>query len=342
MSFNSINVNININCPIKYFLFLFAFITVYLNVDAVNDSDISYFSQFKNKNTNVRVVKSNIGLHADYTLNFTHIALLDDNNVRQFAYYPNLRGALTLGLRYKIFRISYSFNPFVNERYNQCYGVTDYNKFDVGIKTRVFWLQLYYSRIKGFYYSQEKIMFTSFNYNSVYPQNNDLLSRELGLKANIIFNAGFSMAAAVDYTEIQEESAGSFIFMVNPEISKLSSENTTLIPSIYNSYYSDINDFEKVSFWAMAIGLGYGYSLVLGDVVFSNIAVAGPNAQMYFNDGLKIRIPYDVYLKSSLSYNIDNFYAGVMVNLDIRNNLIGINNISKQLLKFIFKIGLRF
>ncbi|HOY38937.1 MAG TPA: DUF4421 family protein, partial [Bacteroidales bacterium] len=251
-------------------------------------------------------------------------------------------GAITLGARYKIFRISYSFNITTDQDYNLCYGPTRFNSFEMGIKTRFLWLEAYFSRCKGFYYSDQSILFPKFSTDSIYPQNNGLSSFEVGLRAKLIFDHDFSMEAAFDYSEIQEKSAGSFFYTLNPEISNIKSDSLPIIPPIYTPYYSGLNDFRKATFLSFSNCLGYGYSLVLGPVNFSNAIAAGPNLQLSFNHGIKVKLPFDLYFKSSLSVNTKNFYTGAMVSLDVNNHVFGQNNIRKQFLVFSFRMGFRF
>lgn len=294
------------------------------------------------RNPFIKTVSSDFGISADYNINFTNFALFDDNNERRFSYYPNLRGILTVGARYKIFRASYSFDLWNTEQYNEFYGPTSYRNIEFGIKTRLIWLQLYYSEYRGFYSSQENILFPKFTLDSIYPQNPNLSSFEIGLKTNVIFHNDFSMEAAFDYSEIQTESAGSLFLFLNPEISNLKSNNSDLIPSVYKQYYSDLKEFDKALFVSLAFGLGYGYSIILGPINFSNAVVAAPNIQMYFNDGIRLKLPVDLFFKSSLSFNVKNFYTGAMCSLDINNLKFGNNIIRKQLLNFAFRMGVRF
>ncbi|HQP04687.1 MAG TPA: DUF4421 family protein [Bacteroidales bacterium] len=290
----------------------------------------------------IQGVDADVALSADYRINFLNFAMIDDHQERRFSYYPNLQGAITLGARYKIFRISYSFNITTDQDYNLCYGPTRFNSFEMGIKTRFLWLEAYFSRCKGFYYSDQSILFPKFSTDSIYPQNNGLSSFEVGLRAKLIFDHDFSMEAAFDYSEIQEKSAGSFFYTLNPEISNIKSDSLPIIPPIYTPYYSGLNDFRKATFLSFSNCLGYGYSLVLGPVNFSNAIAAGPNLQLSFNHGIKVKLPFDLYFKSSLSVNTKNFYTGAMVSLDVNNHVFGQNNIRKQFLVFSFRMGFRF
>ncbi|HXK80804.1 MAG TPA: DUF4421 family protein [Bacteroidales bacterium] len=318
-------------------LIILFFSTQYVFADGVKN----FLSPHPFGDSYVKDIDSKIGLSADYNINFTNFALLGNDKTRHFSYYPNLRGIITLGARYKFFRISYSFNFKNSTDYNEYYGTTDYFNFQFGIKTRAVWLQFYYSKYHGFYYTEEDIWFPKFTLDSIYPQNNDLSSFELGLKSNIIFDTDFSMEAAFDYTEIQTKSAGSFYVLVNPEISNIKSENKAIIPEEYQEHYSGLKDFNKAFFVSFATGLGYGYSLILGPVNFSNTVFAGPNLQIYSHNGLRVKLPYDLAFKSSLSLNLENFYTGAMVSLDINNHYFDKDIIRKKILVFTYRMGIR-
>lgn len=291
---------------------------------------------------NITGVGSDYSFSADYKINMHNLSLIDASAIRQFSYYPNLRGAITFGARYKIFRLFYTVDVMANQNYNECFGTTGFNDIEFGIKTRLFWLTAYFSRCKGFYYSDESRWYPDFSTDSVYGQNPDLLTFELGFRASIIFNPRYSMEAAFEYSEIQNQSAGAFFLSLNPRYSRISTGETPLIPLSYENYFPELSDFEKVSTLSMGFGLGYGYSIVVGPVNFANAISAGPAFQFSSGHGLRFRIPFDMNARSSLSVNFKNFYTGVGASLGIYNHKFSDEIIRKNILVFTFRVGIRF
>jgi len=290
----------------------------------------------------VEKCKSSFNLTAAYKIDFMHLALFDDNSKRQFNYYPNLRGVMSLGAKYKIFSLSYAFNILDSDIFDVHYGQSSLSDLRFGIKSRSFWMNFYYEKYKGFFLSEEQLWFPPFQTDSVYYRNHDLSSMKFGLEMTFIRNNNFSKAAAFEYTEIQKKSAGAVLLNFKPEFSNINSKSIPLIPVLYQPYYSDLSKFDKTSFLSFAFGLGYGHALVAGPLNFSNAISAGPHMQMYFFDGFKIRFPYELQFKSSLSVNFKHFYAGALAGLDINNNYFKDNIIRKQGVHFLFRAGFRF
>ena len=278
----------------------------------------------------------------EYQVDFTHIALINDQNNRMFTYYPNMRGVINLGARYKFLFFNYSFNVKENDTYNRLYGKTTFNQFAFGIKTRPIWFILYYSKHQGFFISEENLLFPTFGTDSLYAQNNTLTTKRLGIRLDIIFSKKFSMEAAFEYSKIQKKSAGSFMVRLNPEFSGFNAVENPIIPLEYLPHFGGLQDFYKTNFYNMGMGLGYAYSLVIGPINFSNMALIGPTIQLYAYDKLSVAFPLLMNFKSSISFNVKNFYVGALASLDVQNYKLLDNTIRKQSLAFILRAGVRF
>ncbi|MBP1672331.1 MAG: hypothetical protein H6Q25_146 [Bacteroidetes bacterium] len=281
-------------------------------------------------------------LNGEYQVDFTHIAMINDQGNRMFTYYPNMRGVINLGIRYKFLFFNYSFNVKENDTYNRLYGKTTFNQFAFGIKTRPIWLILYYSKHQGFFISEENLLFPTFGTDSLYTQNNTLATKRLGIRLDIIFSKKFSMEAAFEYSKIQKKSAGSFMLRLNPEFSGFNAAENPIIPLEYLSHFGGLQYFYKTNFYNFGMGLGYAYSLVIGPINFSNMALIGPTFQLYAYDKLSVAFPLLMNFKSSLSFNVKNFYVGALASLDVQNYKLLDNTIRKQSLAFILRAGLRF
>ena len=278
----------------------------------------------------------------EYQVDFTHLAMFNSQNERMFTYYPNMRGVINLGVWYKFLFFNYSFNVKENDTYNQLFGKTIFNQVAFGIKTRPIWVIFYYSKHQGFFISQENLLFPTFGTDSMYEQNNTLKTKRLGLRIDLIFNKKFSMEAAFEYSKIQKKSAGSFVLRLNPEFNNFEAIDKPIIPIQYLSQFEGLHYFYKTNFYNFGIGLGYAYSIVMGPFNFSNFAMVGPTMQLYAYDRLSVAFPLLMSFKSSLSFNIKNFYIGALASLDVQNYKLLDNKIRKQSLAFQFRAGIRF
>ncbi len=277
----------------------------------------------------------------EYQIDFTHFALFNAQKERVFNYYPNMRGVVSFGARYKFLFFGYSFNLKENAIYDSLYGATHFNQISFGIKTRPIWFTFYYSKHKGFYISNENMWFPKFRTDSLYAQNNDLITLRLGVRLDLIFSKKYSMEAAFEYSKIQKKSAGSFVLRLNPEYNYIDAINYPIIPQQYISQFDGLEYFYKTKFFNFGLGLGYAYSIVKGAFNFSNFAMIGPTISLYAYDGLEIDFPLLMSFKSSLSFNIKNCYIGVLASLDVQNYTLENNTIRKQNLAFMLRAGLR-
>jgi hypothetical protein len=280
--------------------------------------------------------------NGEYQIDFTHIALINDQNVRMFTYYPNIRGVINLGVRYKFLFFNYSFNVKENDTYNRLFGKTTFTQFAFGLKTRPIWVIFYYSKHQGFFISEENLLLPTFGTDSLYAQNNSLKTTRLGLRLDFIFSKRFSMEAAFEYSKIQKRSAGSFILRLNPEFSGFNAVENPIIPQQYLSHFEGLQYFYKTNFYNFGMGLGYAYSFVVGPFNFSNMAMIGPTIQLYAYEHLSIAFPILMNFKSSISFNLKNFYVGALASLDVQNYKLLDNTIRKQSLAFLFRAGVRF
>lgn len=321
----------------KYYLlsFLFLFSMMFLIAsDPLNSR--------KDPKDYIQKLSNSFELNGEYQVDFTHLALFNDQKVRKFNYYPNMRGVINLGIRYKFLFFNYSFNVKENDTYNKLYGKTTFNQVAFGVKTQPVWIIFYYSKHQGFFISEENLLVPTFGTDSLYEQNNTLKTKRLGLRMDLIFSKKFSMEAAFEYSKIQKKSAGSFILRLNPEFNNFEAIDKPIIPVQYLTQFEGLHYFYKTNFYNFGIGLGYAYSIVMGPFNFSNFAMIGPTMQLYAYDRLSIAFPLLMNFKSSLSFNIKNFYVGALASLEIQNYKLLDNTIRKQSLSFILRSGLRF
>lgn len=290
----------------------------------------------------IRKLSNSFELNGEYQVDFTHLALFNDQKMRMFNYYPNMRGVVNLGVRYRFLFFNYSFNVKENATYNHLYGKTVFNQIAFGVKTRPVWAIFYYSKHQGFFISEEQLLFPTFGTDSLYEQNSSLKTKRLGFRLDFIFSKKFSMEAAFEYSKIQKKSAGSFVLRLNPEFSHFEALDKPIIPVQYLSHFEGLHYFYKTNFYNFGMGLGYAYSWVVGPVNFSNFAMIGPTIQLYAYDRLSVAFPLLLNFKSSISFNVKNFYIGALVSLDIQNYKLLDNTIRKQSLAFILRAGIRF
>lgn len=301
----------------------------------------NYDKTSKDTSDYIRKLDNSFEASGEYQIDFTHFALLDAERDRVFNYYPNMRGVVSFGARYKFLFFGYSFNLKEKAIYDSLYGPTQFNQISFGIKTRPVWFTFYYSKHKGFYISNENMLFPKFRTDSLYAQNNDLITVRLGTRLDIIFSKRYSMEAAFEYSKIQKKSAGSFVLRLNPEYNYIDAIENPIIPQQYISQFEGLEYYYKTQFFNFGLGLGYAYSIVMGPFNFSNFAMIGPTVSLYAYEGLEVDFPLLMSFKSSLSFNIKYCYIGVLASLDVQNYTLENNTIRKQNLAFMVRAGLR-
>jgi Domain of unknown function (DUF4421) len=151
-----------------------------------------------------------------------------------------------------------------------------------------------------------------------YPTRPDITTQQVGLTAWYIPNwRRYSYAAAANQRDWQKKSAGSFLLGWGFFTGKIQGDSS-LIPADRSAYFPHPG-IDKVSFFELSAGVGYGYTLVIRKHFFAaasfTASLSGGVSHQFEGE----RESNDVYFKPnylfrpSIGYNGPNFNASVML-----------------------------
>jgi hypothetical protein len=183
-------------------------------------------------------------------------------------------------------------------------------------------LFLNYSQFQGFYIKDSHEVDSSWTSDQPYVQAPDLKSRTAGANFTWVLSPeSFSLIAAMDQTERQEKSGGSFLLGA-AATETVFEDSDEIIPSTVQVSYGRDAKLTEGRFMALTAKGGYGYTLVFYDKYFASLAAQfGVGTQRMSLKGTgfertewKQANKVDALL--SAGWNGDNYYSGVSLTGD--------------------------
>jgi hypothetical protein len=141
-----------------------------------------------------------------YDLNFK-------SDTREIKFSPNVRALYAVGLSLQDFiGINWGFRATQTEKESAQRGETDYEDWRINLAFRQFHLFLNYSQFRGFYIQDSREVDNTWVDGQPFVQAPNLSSRTAGANFTwIVSPEDYSMVAALDQTERQEKSGGSWL-----------------------------------------------------------------------------------------------------------------------------------
>lgn len=223
---------------------------------------------------------------------------IDEENNNYSPNYP-----LTTGIGFSIkntifaMQLGYSFIPLKN---NDKYGKTKVVDFQVHNYGKRFLVDLFYQDYKGFYSQKENN-----DIIGIYP---DMSVQQIGAEGTYIFNGSkFSAKAAFEQSEIQLQSAGSFLLGGG-------------------TYYYQLKGFDnnnQIENFQLGINAGYAYSWVINKYwLLSGMAKVGANfgnePELFFKKG-KTEVYPTAFVRFSGSYHESDWALSMSVLLNTKS-----------------------
>ncbi|MHA3789964.1 DUF4421 family protein [Flavobacterium hauense] len=215
-------------------------------------------------------------------------------------YSPNNPTRLGIGFSLKntVVNLSSSFGIFPVEK---DLGKTRSVDFQIHNYGRKFLIDLFYQKYKGFYNDDDNVM--------LYP---DTSAQQIGGELTYVFNHDrFSTKAALEQTEKQLRSAGSFLVGGGAYHYKLRLEDA------FGAQKNSINNFQ------LGVSAGYGYTWVINKYwLLSGMATAGINMGNevdVLEDG-KIKLYPTAFARGGAGYHKDDW--GIGMSFIVNNKLV--------------------
>lgn len=276
-----------------------------LGTEAVADVDSSYIRTFTKRHD----IRAFYGAQGNRSVLGS---LRDGSPDLTRSVYNNTNDFLGLGLTYKWLDFDASFSLA---------GTTYLNEERSNLEQ--FRLSGSYTRRKVAYrgyISDSKGMVISGN-EEEYESAPSLHDVRIGVQATIIFNAEkYSYRAALYQSELQTQTAGSFLLRIEPFFRDLGSKGQTMIPEPYDlrSRFDELVGLTYVKAPGLLVMPGYGVTFVSkrSKVFVSPIVLAGAGAafNQYEADsgkGSYTNMEYAMYFLMNAGYNGSQFYSRV-------------------------------
>lgn len=205
-----------------------------------------------------------------------HLESTENEEKQTIDYRPNIKNNAGIAVNYKNIGAAVAWNNGITALDSKIYGKSKYVDIQLNFYLRRFEIDLSYQRYKKFYLDQPEKFDPQRELSDPYPQRKDLQIDKYFFNVIYVFNPEkFSLKAAVNQTEKQMRSGGSWLLLSAASFVDIRSDST-LIPVAYKQYFSEIQDFSGGELISAALAPGYGYSMIYNDFYITPCLFLGP------------------------------------------------------------------
>jgi hypothetical protein len=254
-----------------------------------------------------------------YTLNRTNsFSISDVDNKFVTNYEPNVGADLGFGVLFRWLKLGVSFAKLGKNGPESTHGET--TRFDLQghMFTKKVGADLNLQFYNGFYMSNPAAFNKDWKSGDPYPQRSDIRTISIGTSVYYVFNhEKFSLQSVYVQSEWQKKSAGSFFLGSSLNTFAILADSA-ISPENFSNPTNQSKFFEEARLRSLAPLLGYSYTLVLSEHVFTNLTLS-PGLALA-NTRLKDAVGLLVYNKTNiiprfgirfgLGYNGPKFFGG--------------------------------
>ncbi|MBN2747153.1 MAG: DUF4421 family protein [Bacteroidales bacterium] len=261
---------------------------------------------------------------------------------------PNVNDRLGVRVQYQRFIINLHF-PLPSNNY--IFGNTKSTFLGISFQLpfKNWQHDFYYQNHRGFYIANADDIIPSYIAGKPFPKRGDLRTMEFGWTSMMVFSNQFSMKAAINQSEKQLRSKGSFVLGSSVLFHGFSADSA-IIPKERAKFFQDIDALAKGRFLTFTIGPGYAYTYVFQDFFVTGMILinGGFQFQGYRNDGFFGKTKFGFRLNSSLNYriaggfNLEKFYGGLVYDFQNQHIKIEDSKITTRLEGVNLNCGFRF
>ncbi|MBN4061595.1 MAG: hypothetical protein COA57_14400 [Flavobacteriales bacterium] len=274
----------------------------------------------------------------------TNFFLIDKKNSNSIIYRPNINSTAGGELMFKFMRLSYDWStPIFKKDFSNGFEST-LNNIKLGINTRIFGLNVYYTRYNGLYLMNSDALGVT-SESEIF--RNDINTYTIGIDMRFVFTGKFSIKAAFHQSERQRKSKGGFLLLIADRYSFFDADRT-LIPNNHSNRFSDLNKrYHNAKTNTFYIIPGWAYTWVAGKLSFTWLLNTGLGlqAQSYRLDNdyvLKLKVPAFVRGKAALGYNGDYFYTNLIGGAEFHRMPLQDAVMNYEFYNWTYAIGIRF
>jgi hypothetical protein len=190
------------------------------------------------------------------------------------AFKPN--NSYSFGVGLYLFELGFELALAVplDEKSISIYGESDARDIQLNVLGKRWGLDAFYQRYSGFYTTDPN---TEILDGDPYPQRSDIVSRNLGLTGNYIFNnEKFSFRSAYNFAERQLFSKGSVLISSSLSTFRLEADSSIITPGQQTFFETDVS-FTNLRYTSFSIAPGYTYSIVFKNFFLNGALSIGPS-----------------------------------------------------------------
>lgn len=233
---------------------------------------------------------------------------------KSLTYHSNKPYAFGLGMYLFELGVELTFDVPLDEKSKEIYGESDARDIQLNIFTKKWGLDLYSQKYSGFYIEDAAVKARA---NTPYPQRPDIVTRNVGLTGNYIFNnKKFSFRSAYNFAERQLRSAGSFVLFASISGFKARGDSA-ILGDAYSADFGVDSEIRQIKSTTFSVAPGYSYSFIHKGFFINATLALGPSHNWLSyeaEDGsTKNDIEFTPFFvaRIALGYNGDHFFSGL-------------------------------
>jgi hypothetical protein len=206
------------------------------------------------------------------SLNFELEKLEDNETV--IAFKPNNSYSFGVGLYLFELNFELTFAVPLDEKSIERFGESSARDLQLNVLGKKWGLDAYYQKYSGFYVTDSN---TEVPDNSPFPQRPDIVSRNVSLTGNYVFNnQKFSFRSAYNFAERQLFSKGSLLLFSSLSSFKLEADSSIINDEQQVVLGEDVS-FKNLNYTSFSIAPGYTYSIVFNGFFLNGTLSVGPS-----------------------------------------------------------------
>jgi len=227
---------------------------------------------------------------------------------------PN--NSYSFGLGLYVFELGFelAFAIPLDDKSISRFGDSEARDIQLNILGKKWGLDAFYQKYTGFYVTDASVEIPP---ESPYPQRRDIISRNIGLTGNYVFNnQRFSFRSAYNFSERQLFSKGSALLSSSLSTFKLSADSA-IINDSQKALFGQNAAFTKLRYTTLSIAPGYTYSIVFKSFFLNGTLSVGPAHHWISyrregeSDSYETAINSFVAARISLGYNGERLFGGI-------------------------------
>jgi hypothetical protein len=196
-----------------------------------------------------------------------------NDSERLVAFKPNNSYSFGMGLYLFEMVFELAFAIPLDAKSISRYGESKARDVQLNVLGKTWGLDAFYQKYTGFYTTDSQ---TAIEDDMPYPRRSDIVSRNIGLTGNYVFNnQQFSFRSAYNFAERQVFSKGSVLLSASLSAFKMNADSSIITPEQQPIFDGNVS-FSKIKYTSFSLAPGYTYSIVFKSFFLNGTLSVGP------------------------------------------------------------------